>query len=253
MKSIISKSVCALLALAISACSGSSENIIAGATSSAAQTESTPIAGGRPSQIIVFPFSTNAAQVTLNQGIGAKIYREYSGENQTAEQAQLADATAQNICVQVATSLASSGWNAACQPRGTPVTGGNTLIVDGAFNDISEGNRTQRMVIGLGVGASVVDTAVRLYQYSNGNSAELMTFTTHADSGKMPGVGITGPAAAAGGAATAATVGVNVAAGGVKSVTSSTGYLVDQSAKQIVTQVNNYISQQGWNPTSPSS
>jgi len=126
--------------------------------------------------------------------------------------------------------------------------------VEGVFNDISEGNRAQRMVIGLGRGQSVVDTAVRLYQYSSGNSAELMTFTTHADSGEMPGVGITGPAgAAAGGAAAAASLGVNVAAGGVKSVTSSTSYLADQSAKQIVTQVNNFASQQGWNPTSPNS
>ena len=56
-----------------------------------------------------------------------------------------------------------------------------------------------------------------------------------------------------GGAAAAASLGVNVAAGGVKSVTSSTSYLADQSAKQIVTQVNNFASQQGWNPTSPNS
>jgi len=124
------------------------------------------------------------------------------------------------------------------------------LIIDGAFTDISEGNRLQRMVIGLGVGASAVDTQVGLYQYSNGNSTQLVTFTTHATSGKMPGAGITGPAgAAAGGAAAAASIGVNVAAGGVKSITSSTSYLADQSAKQIVDQTNNYFSQQGWNPT----
>ena len=244
MKSLISESICALLAITISACAGSSGNmptlptagtLTAGATSSAAQMESTPIASGRPSQIIVFPFATASAEVSLNQSIGARLYREYTDENQTAEQSQLAHATAQNICVQVATSLASSGWNSVCQPRGTPVPGGNTLIVDGIFTDISQGNRAERMVIGFGMGASVVDTQVTLYQNSNGNSVPLMIFTTHADSGEMPGVGITGPAgAAAGGAAAAATLGVGVASSGVKSVTSSTGYLVDQSAKKIV-------------------
>jgi hypothetical protein len=262
MKSIIPKSVCAFLALAISACSGSSPSmptlptagtLTAGATSSNTQVQGAPVASGAPSQIMVFPFATSTADVTLNQGLGARLYANYTGEDQAAAQAQLAQSTAQNICTEVATSLANNGWNAACQPRGTPVTGSNTLIVDGAFTDISEGNRLQRMVIGLGVGASVVDTQVGLYQYSNGASTQLLTFTTHADSGKMPGAGITGPAgAAAGGAAAAASIGVNVAATGVKNITSSTAYLTDQSAKQIVSQTNNYFSQQGWSPTASS-
>jgi hypothetical protein len=140
MKSIIPKSICAYLALVISACSGASPSmpsmptlptagtLTAGATSSAAQVQGAPLAGGPPSQIIVFPFATSTADVTLNQGLGARLYANYTGENQTAQQVQLAQSTAQNICVQVASSLASNGWNAACQPRGTPVTGSNTLI-----------------------------------------------------------------------------------------------------------------------------
>jgi hypothetical protein len=263
MRSSIVKSFGAFLALVLAGCAGSSVSmptlptaggLTAGATSSAPQVEGAPVATGPPSQIVVFPFATSTADLQLNQGVGARLYRDYTDENQTAEQAQLAHTTAQNICVQVANSLASNGWNAACEPRGTAVTGGNTLIVDGAFTDISQGNRLQRMVIGLGVGASVVDTQVALNQYSNGNSTPLLTFTTHADSGEMPGAGITGPAgAAAGGAAAAASLGLNLAAGGVKSVTSSTAYLTDQSAKQIVSQTNNYFSQQGWNPPRPSS
>jgi hypothetical protein len=261
MKNSILKSTCALIILTVSGCSGSSVSVpalptagslTAGATSTAVQIQNTPTVSGTPSQIVVFPFATSTADVTLNQGAGARLYRDWKGEDQTREQVQLAQSTAQNICVQVASSLANKGWNAACQPRGTAITGSNILIIDGAFTDISEGNRLQRMVIGLGVGASVVDTQVGLYQFSNGNATQLVSFTTHADSGKMPGAGITGPAgAAAGGAAAAASLGVNVAAGGVKSITSSTSYLADQSAKQIVDQTSHYISQQGWNPTAP--
>jgi hypothetical protein len=214
---------------------------------------STPIASGAPSQIIVFPFATSTGDVTLNQGLGARLYANYEGENQPAEHAQFAHATAQNICLQVARSLASNGWNAVCQPRGTPVVGSNTLIIDGAFMDLGQGNRPQRMVIGLGMGASVIDTRVGLYQYSNGNSTQLLTFTTHADSGEVPGVGITGPAGAAGGGAAAASIGANVASSGVENFTSSTAYLTGKSAKQIVSQANNYLSRQGWNPTATSS
>jgi hypothetical protein len=103
------------------------------------------------------------------------------------------------------------------------------------------------MVIGLGAGASKVDTVVQVIQRTPQGSSELLDFATSADSGYMPGAGITGPAgAAAGGTAAAVSLGVNVAAGGVKNVTSSTGYLVDKTSDQIVQQVTNYYNRQGW-------
>jgi len=39
---------------------------------------------------------------------------------------------------------------------------------------------------------------------------------------------------------------VNVAAGGVKNVTSSTGFLADKTTTQIVDQVSAYYTKQGW-------
>jgi len=47
-------------------------------------------------------------------------------------------------------------------------------------------------------------------------------------------------------AAAAAWLGVNLAAGGVTNVTSSTGYLVDKTTDQIVQQVVNYYNREGW-------
>lgn len=139
------------------------------------------------------------------------------------------------------------GISAVCLNRGTAPTGSNILIIDGDFTDINEGNRLRRMVIGLGAGKSTLDTVVQVYQKTDQGSQQLMDFTTHADSGYMPGAGITGPAgAAAGGAAAAASIGVNVAAGGVKNVTSSTGFLADKTITQIVDQISAYYSKQGW-------
>jgi hypothetical protein len=63
----------------------------------------------------------------------------------------------------------------------------------------------------------------------------------------MPGAGITGPAgAAAGGATAAASLGVNLAAGGVKNFTSSTGYLAEKTATQITDRLSSYYAQHGW-------
>jgi hypothetical protein len=75
------------------------------------------------------------------------------------------------------------------------------------------------MVIGLGAGASKLETVVEVIQRTDQGSTEVMDFSATADSGYMPGAGSTGPAGAAAGSATgAASLGVNLAAGGVKTI-----------------------------------
>jgi hypothetical protein len=227
-----------LLALAAFGCAGAKVT---------QQNTSAPITTTAPAAVVVYPFAVDSSDVTLNSSIFQKAYRNMSGENETEQQLQLARQTAQNICVQVAANLTQKGITTTCLQRGVPPTGNNVLVLDGEFTDINEGNRLRRMVIGLGAGASTLDAVVQVVQKTDQGSSELLDFSTHADSGYMPGAGITGPAgAAAGGAAAAASIGVNVAAGGVKSYTSSTGYLVDKTASQIVDLLTAYYNRQGW-------
>ena len=238
MKSKILNRIYVLLAIATFGCAGAQVT----QSSSAAPISATP-----PTAVVIYPFAVDAADVSLNSSIFQVAYRNMSGENQDAAQDQLAHQTAQNICIQVAANLTQKGITTTCLQRGIPPTGSNVLILDGQFTDISEGNRLRRMVIGLGVGASKVDTVVQVIQKTPQGTTEILDFATSADSGYMPGAGITGPAgAAAGGTAAAVSLGVNVAAGGVKNVTSSTGYLVDKTSDQIVQQMTNYYNRQGW-------
>jgi hypothetical protein len=211
------------------------------------QSSAAPITATAPTAVVVYPFAVSVSDVSLNSGIFQVAYRNMTDKNTGAEQQNLARQTAQNICVQVATNLTGKDINATCLQRGVPPTGNNVLVLDGQFTDISEGNRLRRMVIGLGAGASKVDTVVQVIQKTDQGSSEIIDFATSADSGYMPGAGITGPAgAAAGGATAAASLGVNLAAGGVKNITSSTGYLVDKTTDQIVQQIVNYYNRQGW-------
>ncbi len=227
-----------LLALAAFGCAGAQVT---------QQSSAAPFAGGPPTAVVVYPFAVDASDVSLNSSIFQVAYRNMSGEDQNAQQVELAHQTAQNICVQVAANLTQKGITATCLQRGVAPTGDNVLVLDGQFTDISEGNRLRRMVIGLGAGASKVDTVVQVIQKTPQGSSELLDFATSADSGYMPGAGITGPAgAAAGGAVAAASIGVNVAAAGVKNVTSATGYLVNKTTDQIVEQMVNYYNRQGW-------
>jgi hypothetical protein len=238
MKSKILSRIYVLLALAAFGCAGAQVT---------QQSSAAPVSATPPTAVVVYPFAVDPSDVTLNQSIFQRAYRNVSGENENAQQLDLAHQTAQNICVQVAADLTQKGITTTCLQRGVPPTGSNVLILDGQFTDISEGNRLRRMVIGLGAGASKVDTVVQVIQKTDQGSTEIIDFSTSADSGYMPGAGVTGPAgAAAGGAAAAATLGVNLAAGGVKNVTSSTGYLVGKTSDQIVQQVVNYYNRQGW-------
>lgn len=238
MKTAALRQILGLLALAAAGCAGAQVT---------QQSQAVPVTTSRPAQIVVYPFAVSVDDVALNQGIIASTYRNISGEDQTAQQLQVAKDTAHNVCVTVAATLSQKGYSAVCQDRGIPAAGGNALIVDGEFTDISEGNKLRRMVIGLGVGASTLDADVIVQQHSEQGSRQLMEFSTHADSGKMPGAGITGPAgAAAGGATAAASMGVNLAMGGVKNYTSATGFLADKTSDEIVDQITEYYAQQGW-------
>lgn len=211
------------------------------------ETQAAPLSNAQPTAIAVYPFTVDPSIVSLNSGLGARVYRSVSGEDTGAEQLKLATEVAESMCQQVASDLRTKGYTATCWKRGTPIYGGDVLILDGQFTTLSEGNRFRRMVIGLGAGATVLDTSVQVNQRRDQAARQVLAFTTHADSGKMPGAGITGPAgAAAGGAAAAASLGANVAAAGVKTHTSSFDYLTDKTSAQIVDSLNQYYSQQGW-------
>jgi hypothetical protein len=136
------------------------------------QSTAAPISAGPPTAVFVYPFAANASDVSLNSGIFQVAYRNMSGEDQDAQQIQIAHQTAQNICVQVAANLTQKGITATCLQRGIPPTGNNVLILDGQFTDISEGNRLRRMVIGLGVGASKLDSVVQVIQKTDQGSTD---------------------------------------------------------------------------------
>jgi hypothetical protein len=223
----------------------------AGASVGPQTSNAVPVSASRPSTIWVYNFAVTSQEVTLNQGFFQKTYREMTDENQQQQQLDLAHQTAQALTVALVQQLKDLGFTAGPATRGQQVSGDNILIVDGAFTDISEGNRLRRMVIGLGLGQSVLDTEVHVYQMAGGTTQQIMDFTTHADSGEMPGALITGaPGAAAGGAAAIASVGVNVAAGGVKSVTSSTDFMAKRTANKSVAFMSTYFANAGWIPQS---
>lgn len=227
--------------------------LLAGCAGASATTRSqiAPVNKDVPSQIVIYPLATSPSEITLNQSIVQRAYRHVSGEDASAAQLQLARQVAQDVCGEVSGALTKKGWSAACRERGTPIYGDNVLIVDGAFTDINEGNRLRRTVIGFGAGASTLDSSVQIYQHTGQRPYLVLDFTTHADSGKMPGAALLAPAGVAAGAGGAAVGGTNVAVAGAKGYTSSMQSLADKTAAQIVNQLETYFTQHGWTPKQP--
>lgn len=193
----------------------------------------------------------SAQDVTLNQGFFQKTYRNLSDSNQDQSQLDLGHQTADAMADAMVQRLEGLGFVATKIARGTPISGDNVLIVDGSFTNINEGNRLRRMVVGFGMGESTMDAQVQVYQKANGNTQQIMDFSTHADSGKMPGAAIAGaPGAAVGGTAAAVSLGVNLAAAGGKTYTSAMSVMAQRSAKQAVANMSQYFASQQWIPQS---
>jgi hypothetical protein len=73
------------------------------------------------------------------------------------------------------------------------------LSIEGQFLTIDEGNRTRRLVIGLGAGASHVRMAVQVFETVAGQQRLVEDFYTNANSSRKPGFGPMAGAAAGGG------------------------------------------------------
>jgi hypothetical protein len=210
------------------------------------QAQTLPAHWTRPSQIVVFPFAVDPSEITLNQSVIQKTYRSASGDNESAAQLEIARATADSVCKRIVSELNAKGYNSVCAKRGASIAGDNVLIVVGEFNNISEGNRLRRLVVGLGSGSSTLDTGVSMYQRVGGDFHQVLAFRTHADSGKMPGAAIMAPVGVAAGSGAAAIVGMNVAAGGAKTHSSSTSGLAKKTSDQIVKTITDYFVRAGW-------
>jgi hypothetical protein len=128
---------------------------------------------------------------------------------------------------------------------------GNFLLVTGRLINVDEGNRFTRVAFGLGLGESRLATEVHVYRVVNGERAEVLTFTTHASSGKMPGVAeslgfgelLLGPI-------TLITGIEDSLSSGQKIYSSQIEYLAGVTSDQVARYLSQYAASEGWIPPS---
>ena len=118
----------------------------------------------------------------------------------------------------------------------------NTLVIRGQFTTIDEGNRSKRIMIGFGRGASDVQAEVVVLLTTKGQPIVLSQFVVNSASGYKPG------AAAGMGAAgvSAATTGASVAAGSAGQTSATVEGDASRMAREVARQIEQVMVDQKW-------
>ena len=153
---------------------------------------------------------------------------------------------------ETARKLDRSGLRAVRVPGDSDISvQGNFLLVTGRLVDVDEGNRFTRVAVGLGAGESRLATEVRVYRVTNGERAEVLSFTTRANSGKMPGVAASlGVGEMFVGPITLITGVEEALSSGQKIYVSQIDYLADETGNEVAKYLSQYAASEGWIPAS---
>ena len=145
----------------------------------------------RPDHILVYDFAVSPDEVELDKGLSADLmqkYRQYKGSSRTAEEIKVGHKVADALAEELVKKMLSYGLMAE-RAFGLPSAEGKVLMVKGQLLSIDEGNRTERVVIGLGAGRTSVQANVQVYEMTPEGKKEVDTLRGTAKSGYKPGMG----------------------------------------------------------------
>lgn len=200
----------------------------------------------RPERILIFPFATSPEEVQLDWSPTAMATWRLQGVSKDAERQKVAQAVSQALAKRLVEKVRGLGLPAEVASGDVPAPAGPTLAITGMFLAIDEGNRAERVAIGLGAGRSDVRTAVQVAELFPEGRRLVESFEVDAKSGRKPGAAETmGVGAAAGNLAVSAAA---TAAGAVGTEAFGTDVEADaeRTAAKIATVLQGFFERQGW-------
>jgi hypothetical protein len=230
----------------ISSVAGCAIGLLAGCASTDVTSES-QYAGNlpKPQQVLVYNFAVSPEEVELDSGIGADLQNLVAKTPRTEQEQAIGHQVAEALANHLVTEIQTLGLPA-MRASSPPPVAGNALEIKGQFVSIDEGNQTERVVIGLGLGRTDVRTMIQVYEVQSGNNILIDQFGISAESGRKPGMAETmGAGAAAGNLAASAVVSTGVAVGS-ETFSANVDADADRTAKRIAAQLKNYFVTQGW-------
>ena len=222
--------------------------VLAACTAAQSQIETGGQMLPRPQVVVVDTFAVSPDEVQLDEGLSTEIeqaVRERRGTSRTQQEIQAGRQVADAIADKLVLEIRDMGLQAERGRAPAPGTR-NALLIKGQLVSIDEGNRTERVVIGLGAGRSDVRSQVQVYEVTPAGSRLVDTIEVDAKSGLTPGMAETmGVGGLTGHLLVATLVG-----GGVHVADEAIGANVvadaDRASKGIAKQLSALFAQEGW-------
>ena len=202
----------------------------------------------RPNHIVVSYYSIAPGEVKLDQGVGARLMRVSEDQPSGALELKAAQDTQAALAEGIVERLKKYGLPAELPPGGD--VGEGTMLVQGQIVGINQGNRTRRVLIGLGAGKSSVSANTQIY-YATDRGAPprfMMSFEGQADSGHLPGAVETLGAGAAAQSVGRSAVLTGATHAGAETRRSTDTAEADNLADGIALRVAQFAVDQGWIP-----
>lgn len=221
--------------------------LLAGCTQSSSQLE-TVAPMPRPQIVVVQNFAVAPGEVQLDPGLSGTIDETLHANTlppNTAKEAQVGRQVADALAEKLVIEIRDLGFQA---QRGSALPPGYStgLIVSGQFVGINQGDRAERVAIGLGAGRSDVRVRAQLFDVGPNGRQLADEIEVDAKSGLAPGMAETMGAGAVAGhlvASTLVSTGVQVAD---ESLGASVVADSDRAAKGIAKQLAVFFGEQGW-------
>jgi len=204
----------------------------------------------KPTLVLVYDFAVTPDEVKLDKGLSADLmqkYEQHKGMTRTAEEIKVGHKVADEVAEELVKKIRSFGlW--AERGFGYPHGNAKDLLIKGQLLSIDEGNRTERVVIGLGAGRTSVQANVQVYELTPQGMNEVDTLRGDSKSGFKPGMGEMMGVGAIAGHLLASTV-VSGALAGTSEMTFAT---VEADAKRLAEKIaadlGKFFVDQGWIP-----
>jgi hypothetical protein len=221
---------------------------VAACTSAQGQMETADRTLPRPQVVVVDSFAVSPDEVKLDEGLSTEIeqaVRERRGTSRTQQEVQAGRQVADAIADKLVVEIRDMGLRAE-RGRAVPAGTRTALLVKGQLVSVDEGNRTERVIVGLGAGRSDVRSQVQVYEVTPAGSRLVDTIEVDAKSGLTPGMAESmGVGGLAGHLVLATVVG-----GGVHVASEARGADVvadaDRAAKGIAKQLSALFAHEGW-------
>ena len=159
--------------------------VLAACTSTQDEVETGDAVLPRPQIVVVDTFAASPDEVKLDEGLSTEIEQavkerpaHLAHQQEMEAGRQVADAIADKLVVEIR-DMGLRAERGSALPAGTQ----NALLIKGQLVSIDEGNRTERVIVGLGAGRSDVRTQVQVYEVTPTGSRLIDTIEVDAKSG----------------------------------------------------------------------